>query len=66
MSHMTGDSESDIVEVEPPTGGDWSDIQGLSNDESEGQMPYVVACRMETMHRELKEPSNSESERTQR
>ena len=66
ISHVSEDDESDIVVVGPPAGGDGSDIEGMSDDESEGQMPEEVACLMETMHRELEEPSNPESERAQR
>ena len=64
MSHVSEDCESDIVVVGPPAGGDGSDIEGMSDDESEGQMPEEVACLMETMHRELVELSKPESERT--
>ena len=39
----------DIVVVGPPAGGDGSDIEGMSDDESEGQMSEEVACLMETI-----------------
>ena len=51
-----------MMVVGNPAGGDGSDIKGMSNDESESQMSEEVACLMETMHRELEEPSNPESE----
>ena len=53
-SHVSDDGEKDIVIVETSAGhsGDGSDIQGMSDDESESQMPEEVAWLMETMHRE--------------
>ena len=66
ISHVSEDGESDIVVVGHPAGGDGSDIEGMSDDESEGKMPEEVACLMENMHREMEEPSNLESERTEK
>ena len=61
---MSEDGESDIVVVAPPAGSDGSYTEGMSNHESEGQMPEEVASLMETVHRELEEPNNLESKRT--
>ena len=62
---MSGNGKRDIVVVEPPAGGNWSDIEGKRDDGSEGQMPEEVACLIETKHRELEEPSNPKSENPQ-
>ena len=66
ISHVSEGGESNIVVVRPLGGGDGTDIEGVSDDESEFQMPEEVTCIMETIQREMKEPSNPESERTLR
>ena len=66
ISHVSEDDKSDIVVVGLLTGGDGSNIEGMSDDESEGQTPEKVVRPMETIHRELKEPSNPKSGRIQR
>ena len=66
IAHVSEDGESYIVVVEPLPGGDKSDFEGMSDDESEVQMPEEVACFLEIMHRELESPSGPKSERPQR
>ena len=65
ISHMSEDGERDIVVIGPSAGrgGDRSDTEGMSDEESESQMPEEIACVMETMHRELEELSNPETEK---
>ena len=66
MLHVSEGGAIDIVVVGSPCGGDESDIEGMSDDESEFQMPEEVACIMVTFHPETEEPSDLESERTLR
>ena len=64
ISHASEGGKSDIVVVGPPGGGDGSDIEVMSDDDSEFQMPEEVTCNMETILRELEKPSNPECEGT--
>ena len=57
ISHVSEDDESDIVVVGPPAGFDGSEVEEMSDDENEGQMLEEAVFLMETIHRELEEPS---------
>ena len=46
ISHVSEHDESEIVVVGPPAGVDGSDVEEMSDDESEGQIPEEAVFLM--------------------
>ena len=65
MLKVPEDSQSDCVVVAPQAGADRSEIECVSDDENEAQKPEEVPCLMKTMHKELEERKNPQSERSE-